>query len=940
MSKHESGQETAGASGAVQLPEIPRAAIPRAPLASVLWSRALVVAWVAVILFLLDGLTLLLSDFWLLQSLDLESVFWTNFSMGSRLFVFGFVTAAFGIASPAYFLRTSRAVKKVAVSIGLLVGVYSGYLLAMEYSNFLLSGSYGVKFGKTDPYFGSDYSFYAFDLPNIVTAWNFLILGSVWGLISAIACSYAASQEPPTSGRFLTRLGSLVARLSTRATRTALVVFGVLLAAGIFLGRYELLYKDNKASSIKVGPSYIDMEGFFSNLNYIYLTTVLVIGATVAAVLMLKRLHAVPAGEPVWGPRSRKLGLAVVLMLALDFAFRLAVEIRGLTAVGPNEPVIQLPYIARHIDATREAYKLENIQEVSFTPRGPGDPLPDARKILASAAVKNLPLWPGYTSYLEDYLDRQHSERVIQTKGDIMVYGPTLDIMRQQQKLRTYYDFTQIDNVRYKIGDETRMFVSSVRELPLWEPSPWLAYWGTRFMLFTHGYGVVLAPASGVTPEGGPVYVSKDIPPQPAHPSLALRNQSVYYGEGSATVCFSNVRNMKEFDYPTDQDRAELWLPPDVKAGVRMDSLLKRMVFGWRAGKFFDLVFSGLITDETRIHFNRTPVERLERIAPFLFYDSNPYAVVVDGQLTWMVNGMTTSNSYPYSLHEELGDKSDERSRRPRPERIVNYVEDSVKATVDAYTGAVRFYKVSNDPVIEVWSKIYPDLFVEGSTMPPGIRAQITYPPQLFHAQFDDLYIYYHMKDPMYYFNMEDMWDDADEVLGPLLDEGKAVTFSFEPYSCMLDTGGALPESKHAAQYSLVMPFTPERALNLRAIPVVYQDGEDYGKLTVLAVPKGHYVIGPEQADAAVDQVPEISQSFAWWNRRGMEVLRGHTTLVILEDEVIYVEPIFLRSKQNPIPQLKKVVVVFRGVARMEDTFELALNAAMEASKNGAVAPP
>ncbi len=935
MSKHEAHEEAEA-----RLPEIPVATIPRAPSASVLWARTLVIAWVGMILFLLDRLTLLLSDFWLLQSLGLESVFWTNFGMGARLFVLGFATAAFGIASPAYFLRTSREVRRGAVSIGLLVGVYSGYLLSMEYANFLLSGAYGVEFGKKDPVFGADLSFYTFDLPNMVTAWGYLMMGSIWGLISAVACSYAASQEGPGSGRFLTRLGSLVARVSTRATRTALAVSGVLLAVGIFLGRYELLYKDNKASSINVGAAYLDVQGFFSNLNYIYLTTVLVVGATVAAVLMLKRLHTVPAGAPVWGPQSRRLGLAVLLLLALDFAFRLAVEIRGITAVGPNEPVIQLEYIARHIDATREGYKLGNIQEVSFTPRGPGDPLPDARKILASAAVKNLPLWPGYTAYLEDYLDRQHSERILQTKGDIMVYGPTLEIMRQQQKLRTYYDFTQIDNVRYRIGDETRMFVSSVRELPLWEPSPWLAYWGTRFMLYTHGYGVVMAPTAAVTPEGGPFYVSKEIPPQAAYPEITPRNQSVYYGEGAATVCFSNVKNMKELDYPTEQDRAELWLPPDVKTGVKIDSLLKRLVFGWRSGKLFDLVFSGLITDETRIHFNRTPVERLERVAPFLYYDSNPYAVVVDGQLTWMVNGMTTSNSYPYSLHEELGDKSDERSRRPRPERIVNYIEDSVKATVDAYTGAVRFYKISDDPVIEVWSRIYPDLFVEGATMPAAVRAQMTYPPQLFHIQFDDLYITYHMKDPMYYFNMEDMWDDADEVLGPMLDEGRAVTFSFEPYSCMLDTGGVLPESDRPAQYSLVMPFTPERALNLRAIPVVYQDGEDYGKLTVLAVPKGHYVIGPEQADAAVDQVPEISQQFAWWTRRGMEVIRGHTTLVIHQDEVIYVEPIFLRSKQNPISQLKKVVVVFRGTARMEDTFEQALHAAMEASKNGAVAPP
>jgi uncharacterized membrane protein (UPF0182 family) len=161
------------------------------------------------------------------------------------------------------------------------------------------------------------------------------------------------------------------------------------------------------------------------------------------------------------------------------------------------------------------------------------------------------------------------------------------------------------------------------------------------------------------------------------------------------------------------------------------------------------------------------------------------------------------------------------------------------------------------------------------------------------------------------------------------MDEGKAITFSFEPYNCLLETGGVLPAASTKVQYSLVMPFTPEKALNLRAIPIAYQDGPDYGKLAVLQIPKGHYVVGPEQADALVDQVPAIAQNFSWWNRRGLEVIRGHTTMLLLENEVIYVEPIFLRSKQNPVSELKKVVVTFRGKPAMADTAEEALRAAM-----------
>src|SRR6185503_10867252 len=225
------------------------------------------------------------------------------------------------------------------------------------------------------------------------------------------------------------------------------------------------------------------------------------------------------------------------------------------------------------------------------------------------------------------------------------------------------------------------------------------------------------------------------------------------------------------------------------------------------------------------------------------------------------------------------------------------YVEDSVKATMDAATGQLRLYAISKEPLIATYRNIYPDLFVDADRMPQSIRRQITYPLHLFHTQFDDHYIYYHMADPMYFFNMEDMWDDGDDVLGPMLDQGKAITFSIEPYNLMLETGGSLPAAQDPAQFAMMAVFTPENALNLRSIPVAYQDGADYGKRVVLTVPKGMYVPGPEQADAAIDQDPLISQFFSWWTRKGMEVVRGHTTLLPIGDEVIYVEPVFLRSR-------------------------------------------
>jgi uncharacterized membrane protein (UPF0182 family) len=911
--------------------DLPSVALPRTPRAALLWSRALVAASVLVTLFTIDRIMFLFFDYWLFESLGLKSVFWTNFRMGAELYIAAFVTFALAIAVPAFAHDVSRSVRKFVVNTAFLVASVAAYFGAINYTEFLLYSN-GSDFGKRDPIFGLDYGFFTFDLPNIWIAWKYLMWAGVLMVCFSVGCASLARRRAAPHAS-LSRLARRVSVSSSLCTQIAWILCGLVAAWGVWLTRYNLLLRDNtQAASIKRGAQYLDVTGLFSTLNYIWVTTFVVLGVTAAVAVMLNALRKRTVGgdAAVWRKRFRQAGRIALLLIGFDFAFRCAVVVRNWVFVKPNEPVIQLPYITRHVNATREAYGLEKMEEVGFLPNRPGDPLPTAEELLASPTLKNAPLWPGYVSYIERWLDRQHSQRILQTQGSAMVYGPTLELLQQQQKLRTYYNFVNVDNVRYTVDGEERMFISATRETPLYEPVPWLAYWGQRFMMFTHGYGLVIAPVGEVNSRGEMNYVSYDIPAKVKYPQLALTEPRIYYGEGSATMAFSNVHQMKELDYPTDQDRAEIFLPESEKTGVHIDSLWKRIVFGWRSGKFWELVFSDLIKDDTRAHYFRTPVDRLDRVAPFLFYDSNPYAVNVDGRIVWIVNAMTTTDRYPYSYPEELGDKSDERSPFPRPTRMANYIEDSVKATVDAATGRVTFYRISDSPVVRTWARIYPDLFTPADKMPAGVRSQLTYPIQMMHIQFDDLYIYYHMKDPMYFFNMEDMWDDADEVLGPILDTGKAITFSMEPYQLMLETGkGVLPAATPRVQYSMAMVFTPEKALNLRGIPIVYQDGADYGKITVLQVPKGQYVIGPEQADAAIDQEPVISQNFSWWNRRGTEVIRGHTSLLIVGNECLYIEPIFLRSQQNNLPQLQKVVVVMRGKPFMADTLEQAVRDAV-----------
>lgn len=937
MSEATFGRGAPGHWSAVGLPFLPEPAK--------LWNRAVVLASVFVVLYTLNLLTILLGDYWLFESLGFESVFWTNFRMGAVLFVSGLILFLVAALGPVLAHGPGRTGKAWAISPAIVVASVGALSLCLNYDVFLL-GSQEVGFGQSDPVFGRDLGFYVFDLPYYWVIWEFAGYAVAVSFVSALLCSVIQARD---SGSIDSNqpISARIGRLATFPVKLSLALGGVVIAAGLWLSRYDLLLKDNSDSSVHIGADYIDVTGLLSNLNYIYVSILVVLGLTVVVWMILSRMgrddrdgENDPDSESGQdsdgnGSRLRPLLVVALCLVLADFAFKGAVELRDAVFVKPNEPVIQLDYIAKHIEATRQGARLEGIERHTYRPNTPEAELPPIESLLDTSAVRNAPLWPGFSSYLERLLDPQHADRVLLTEGDHMVYGPTLEHFQQKQKLRAYYRFMGADFARYDINGEQRMVVSGVRELPLYEPEPWLGYFGQRYMLYTHGFGMVMAPANEIADDRGLEFVTYNIPGQFEWPEVELDNERVYYGEGSATMAFSNVDRMLELDYPTAQDREEIFLEAGETTAVSVDSIWKRLVFGWRSGHLVEFLFSDLIKDDTRVHFYRRPMERLERIAPFLFYDSNVYAVSAEGRIQWMINGLSTSDRFPYSRFSQLGDKSDQRSPYPIEHKWVNYVEDSVKAVVDGYSGEVSLYRIADDPVIETWAQIYPDLFTDVEEMPESLRDQITYPTQLFHYQFDDLWIYYHMQDPMYFFNLEDMWDDGDEVLGPIIDDGHAIRFSIEPYPLILDTGGFLPGSGNSTQYSMLMLFTPEKAMNLRGIPIAYQDWPDYGKLSVLEVPKGEYIIGPEQADSLIDQDPEISSRFALWTRRGMDVIRGHTFMIPYADEVLYVEPIFMRSRQNAVTQLHKVAVVFRGRVAMADSMEAALREIYERIESG-----
>jgi uncharacterized membrane protein (UPF0182 family) len=908
------------------------------PHPSLLWRPLAFWVWVFVIIVLLDAVPHLLVQYWFNQSLGYRDIFWTNMRMQAALFAAALALYAVAIAAPVWVFDVAGLVKKVLVHAGLWAGVIAGWVTAGTYQQFLLA-VHAVPFGHSDPVFHNDVGFYVYTLPAVRTVLAALQTGLSLGLVAACMARWSALLN---SGRSTWRLSPRLAVGAFAAPYTTALfsLVGLVGSVQIFLQRYALLLKDNAAAGVRTGAAYVDVVGVLSSLNRVHVLAFAVAGVTLLAVVVLTRLHReycetgrgdaearsseplqisprLRASAAMWGKRS--LVPAAWGLVALPIAFSLAVIVRQWIFVTPNEPHIQREFIGRHIEATRRGYRLDRVEVHEWTP--PEKPL-SAETLLSSRTVQNAPVLPSWVSSLEQPPDVQHLER-IRTSKSTMVFGPLLQIYKQHQQLRPYYDFLSVDGVRYNVDGQKRMFASAVRELPslaLVGQKEWLKYWGSSALQFTHGMGLVMSPVNQVTETGEPTYTVKNVPPDVD--TAALKHEPrIYIGEGMKDeYILTNARGLPEFDYATPQSREAFSAPAAGQNGIPLDSWLKRVAFAAYTRDFTAFLFSQYIDmAATRVHIRRTPVSRARALVPFLFLDTNSYASVADGRVVWMINGLTTSDQYPYSLREVLGDKADERAVEPFPERVINYAEDSVKITIDAYSGRVRIYRIADDPIATTWERVYPELFEPRSAMPAAVASQLTYPLQWFHVQFDDVYKRYHQRDPIQFYNVEDLWDDADETLGSLgrglssFGTGDQMTFSYEGYNVLLDPAD-MPKGVEIGtpgdlQYAMLMPFTPEAARNLRSLVIALQDPGAYGRLISLQIPQGTFVPGPEQIDAYVDNDRPVHQQVTMWIRHASEVQRGRTLLLPVGGDVMYLETIWVNSLQNDLPQLKLVAV-------------------------------
>jgi uncharacterized membrane protein (UPF0182 family) len=580
---------------------------------------------------------------------------------------------------------------------------------------------------------------------------------------------------------------------------------------------------------------------------------------------------AAGAGMAVWHGFARRawpLPLAVAGWVVVSLAGGIYSGAIQRLVVTPNEQVRERPFIEHNIASTRQAYALERVEERSLS----GDAELTARDIIDnSATIENVRLWDH--------------EQLLQTFGQIQV-------------IRTYYDFRSIDNDRYTIDGKYRQVMLSARELNTANMSN--RSWVNERLTFTHGYGLTLGPVNQVTTEGLPVLFIRDLPPV-STVNLPIDQPSIYFGELSSDYVLVKTRE-PEFHYPRGDDNETTFY--DGNGGVPVGSLLRRLIFAIRFAST-DILVSQQLTRESRVLYHRNIVERVGLLAPFLTLDADPYPVVHEGRIVWMQDAYTTSRNYPYATPNAL----------PGPLSGVNYIRNSVKVVTDAYHGSLSFYvSEPDDPLIQTIGRIFPGLLKPMSEMPDGLRAHVRYPEDIFLIQAEK-YARYHMTNPLVFYNNEDEWRR------PVLETGENQrSVLMEPYYTIMSLPG-----HDQAEFIQILPFTPRARDNLAAWMVARSDGEHYGKLLVFQFPKQKIIYGPAQIVARINQDPVISPQITLWSQQGSQVIQGTLLVIPIRESLLYVRPLYLRSQNGRIPELKQVIVAYQNRIVMAETLVQAL---------------
>jgi uncharacterized membrane protein (UPF0182 family) len=755
---------------------------------------------------------------------------------------------------------------RLYVALAIVMALIAASGTIGEWQNWILF-RHGGNFGIKDPQFGKDIGFYVFKLPflNFIVDWTLAIL--IVTLIVSVIFHYL-------NGGILPQRGIPRVRPAVKAHLSVLLALIALTkAVGYILQRWGQV---NAHDGFVNGAGYTDVHARLPA------ELLLVVVSIFAAAILLFNIR-----RQGWTLPVLAVGIWAFVALVVGVIYPALLQTLKVT---PAQSSLEAPYIKRNIAATTNAYDLQHVAVKSFT----ATTNVSATTVAQSAAtLKNIRLWDPDQSI-------------------------TLQTFQRQQAIKSYYQFQSLGVDRYTVGAQVTPVLIGVRDIsPGNLPSQ---SWVNQHLQYTHGNGAAVALANRAQSNGNPTYGVKDVPPTSSHGLPKITQPNVYFAAGESGYVVADTKQL-ELNYQKGNG-TNIESHYSSTGGVQVSSLLKRAAFALRLGDF-NLLISDQITDKSRIMFVRDPVQIAQKAAPFLTFNQNPYAVVNDGQIYWIVDGYTTTNQYPYSQN---ADTQQVASGSSLPGSY-NYVRNSVKVVINAYTGTTTFYNADpSDPILQAYEAAFPNMFTPLSKMSPGLKAHLRYPPDIFSIQ-SAIYGRYHLKSPSQFYSASNAWQlsptagagpqsQSLQVQVTFNQQGQEVSSSPSRMAPLYQVT-ALPGSSSQSQAFTVtdayVPATQSNTSgannpNLSAFMVGTSDPGDYGQLTVYQTPQG--TTGPANADAYIQQNQTVSKDITLLNHDGSRVLLGNTLMVPVGQSIVYLRPLYVASSSIPQPQLTYVIGV------------------------------
>ena len=718
----------------------------------------------------------------------------------------------------------------------------------------------------TDPVFGRGISFFLFDLPFL--RFGQAVLNGV--LLAALVVAGARYLAQATRGGevFVTRVRVHLAVLGG--------IYLLSIAFGYQLDKYELVYS---TAGVATGVSYTDASARFMAYD------VLTILSGIAAALLVGGAFT----RWMW-----PLGIIVIVWMSASLVLgRLYPEAIQRLTVDPNQYAQEEPYIGFNIAMTRQAFGLDDWRDRDYSGTAP---ITEVALKTEAGTFANARLWD---------------------------YRPLQVTLDQLQQIRQYYQFHDVDTDRYVVDGLLRQVMLSGRELAI-EKNPQATGWVNERVIYTHGVGMAMVPVNEVTAEGQPRLWVRDLPPISAPGVPEITQPRIYFGESDDHYVVVRARQA-EFDYPrtagrTTVDEETRWTGT---SGIPLDTTLSRLLFALRF-KDLDLLISDQITADSQLLFHRTISERLERVAPYLRFDKDPYLVIDDeGRFVYVQDAYTISDAFPNADGFSGGDLG---SQSGLAGDNFNYIRNSVKITIDAYDGAMTFYVADpSDPLIRAWQGVFPGVFTPMSEMPPTLVEHLRVPEELFNVQ-TRMYGRYHVTESLTFFNNTDRWTIPDA-------QTNEQSLPSEAYYVVM----RMPEER-GVEFLLLQPMIAQNRPNMIAWVAARSDPPNYGQVVSYHFPSDTTIFGPAQIEARIDQDPQISQQISLWNQSGSQVIRGNLIVIPVGESLLYLQPVYLQSTSAAFPEFQKIVVASPTTIVWADTLGEALNELL--AKQGTGGPP